>query len=96
MTVPTLGSPSRKSPLPATTSPIASPAPPALPGRPHSYHNPPIQGQTDDGFGGQLDNVPPPTYEDAIADDIGPVDGPRRRYQQEGGYYQALPDDLHA
>jgi hypothetical protein len=24
------------------------------------------------------------------------VDGPRRRYQQEGGYYQALPDDLNA
>lgn len=43
---------------------------------------------------GGSDMPPPPTYEDALMDEIGPVDGPRRRYQQEGGYYGQLPDDV--
>lgn len=29
-----------------------------------------------------MEEAPPPSYEDAIAEDIGPVDGPRRDYQQ--------------
>lgn len=44
--------------------------------------------------GGGGDELPPPTYEDALAEDIGPVDGPRRRYEQQGEYYGALPDDV--
>ena len=31
---------------------------------------------------GNPEEAPPPSYEDAIAEDIGPVDGPRRDYQQ--------------
>ncbi|KAI5778480.1 hypothetical protein EDC01DRAFT_674459 [Geopyxis carbonaria] len=50
------------------------------------------------GMGGQIggggDMPPPPAYEDAIADDIAPVDGPRRQYAQGEGYYGALPEDL--
>ncbi len=30
-----------------------------------------------------IPDEPPPSYEDAIADDIGPVDGPRRDYEQQ-------------
>jgi hypothetical protein len=32
--------------------------------------------------GDSLDEAPPPSYEDAMADDFAPVDGPRREYQQ--------------
>jgi hypothetical protein len=38
--------------------------------------------------------APPPTYEDAVAEGISPIDGPRRRYEQEGTYFAPLPDDL--
>lgn len=31
---------------------------------------------------GESDEPPPPSYEDAMADDLGPVDGPRRHYEQ--------------
>ena len=34
------------------------------------------------GPGGEREEAPPPSYEDAIAEDIGPVDGPRRDYLQ--------------
>ena len=82
--------------FPANTSPVTSPvsphAPP-LPMRPQSSADPGLQVQSDyNEFSN--DAAPPPTYEDAIADDIAPVDGPRRRYQQEGAYYQPLPDDV--
>lgn len=40
------------------------------------------------------EDLPPPTYEDAIADDIGPVDGVRRRYEQDQQYYEALPENV--
>ena len=33
---------------------------------------------------GNPEELPPPSYEDAIAEDIAPVDGPRREYQQPG------------
>ena len=46
----------------------------------------------------------PPSYEDAIADDIGPIDGPRREYTQplhsntqassSGGYEKTAGDRL--
>jgi hypothetical protein len=81
----------------AVTSPVSDLAPPLLPNRPHSssgasFHDSKSAGRVGDV--GPDDTVPPPTYEDAIADDIAPVDGPRRRYQQEGDYYRPLPDDL--
>lgn len=70
----------------ASASPSLSPSPSA----PTSKSRPSISG------GGTQGDIPPPTYEDALADDIGPVDGPRRRYAQEGAYYDALPSDVHA
>ena len=45
---------------------------------------PAAQGQFGAPSGGNLDELPPPSYEDAIAEDIGPVDGPRRDYHQPG------------
>ena len=36
-------------------------------------------------FGPPPSNIPadaPPSYEDAVADDLGPIDGPRREYTQ--------------
>ncbi|KAF8254156.1 hypothetical protein K440DRAFT_532269 [Wilcoxina mikolae CBS 423.85] len=84
----------RKGSFSTNTSPMASPVSPTLPDRPHSSYNPPTHDN--DGYVDLTDSAPPPTYEDAIADGIEPVDGPRRRYQQEGAYYQALPDDLNA
>lgn len=63
--------------------------------RPHSSAGPATVHQIPNDYNEFADDsVPPPTYEDAIADDIAPVDGPRRRYQQEGAYYQPLPDDV--
>lgn len=80
----------------ASNSPVSSPVSANFPKRPHSLHGgnqwqTPVSRPSSSG----ADEVPPPTYEDALADDIGPVDGPRRRYEQEGGYYGALPDDVH-
>ncbi|RPA97514.1 hypothetical protein L873DRAFT_1918534 [Choiromyces venosus 120613-1] len=72
-------------------SPVSSPVSPSFPARPHSS-----SGTDDGGWGVGKDDIPPPTYEDTIAEDIGPVDGPRRRYEQEGAYYGALPDDVHS
>lgn len=86
----------------ASASPVSSPASPhapPLPMRPHSSAGPgpglgPVHQVYNDYNAVDDDSPPPPTYEDAIADDIAPVDGPRRRYQQEGAYYQPLPDDV--
>lgn len=82
----------------ASNSPVSSPVSPNFPKRPHSINGgsswpAPVSRPNSSTSG--ADEVPPPTYEDALADDIGPVDGPRRRYEQEGAYYGALPDDLH-
>jgi hypothetical protein len=44
------------------------------------------------------EELPPPTYEDAIEEDIMVADGAgarRRTYQQDHQYYQALPDNVH-
>jgi hypothetical protein len=68
----------------AVTTPESSPVSPIFE-LPHtSYHTSSNATESD---------APPPAYEDVIADDIAPVDGPRRRYQQVGAYYQNLPDD---
>jgi hypothetical protein len=71
----------------------SSSAPPPLPQRPHSSHNTPT-AQSDSGYSDYQGDAPPPTYEDAMADSIAPVDGPRRRYQQGATYYHDVPDDL--
>ena len=34
------------------------------------------------GPGDDIPDEAPPSYEDAMADDLGPVDGPRREYNQ--------------
>lgn len=75
----------------AVTSPENDPFSPPLPPRPSSSHQVPSYTRPNDGT---ADEMPPPTYEDAIAEDIGPVDGPRPQFQQDRGYYQALPDDV--
>ncbi|CAZ80023.1 unnamed protein product [Tuber melanosporum] len=91
-------------------SPVSSPVSPSFPARPHSSSCGGGGWGGGNGGGGAWpgprpssvssvfpeDDIPPPTYEDTIAEDIGPVDGPRRRYEQEGAYYGALPDDVHA
>ncbi|CUS15167.1 unnamed protein product [Tuber aestivum] len=91
-------------------SPVSSPVSPSFPPRPHSSSGGGGGWGGGNGGGGAWpgprpgsvisiapeDDIPPPTYEDTIAEDIGPVDGPRRRYEQEGAYYGALPDDVHS
>ena len=42
-------------------------------------HGPPV------GYAGLGGDEAPPSYEDAMADEIGPVDGPRRNYSQTIG-----------
>ena len=37
------------------------------------------------GYAGIGGDEAPPSYEDAMADEIGPVDGPRRDYSQNVG-----------
>lgn len=82
----------------ANNSPVSSPVSSSFPKRPHSINGdspwPTPVSRPNSSTGGADEVPPPPAYEDALADDIGPVDGPRRRYEQEGGYYGALPDDL--
>jgi len=84
-------------------SPVSSPISPSSPARPHSSSGGgawpgPRPGPRPSSVisVSPEDDIPPPTYEDTIAEDIGPVDGPRRRYEQEGAYYGALPDDVHS
>lgn len=96
LTVP--GAPEKGGSHSANNSPVSSPVSSSFPKRPHSINGgspwPTPVSRPNSSTGG-ADEVPPPTYEDALADDIGPVDGPRRRYEQEGAYYGALPDDVH-
>lgn len=78
----------------AKNSPVSSPVSPNFPKI--SGGNPwPTPVSRPNSSSGGADEVLPPTYEDALADDVGPVDGPRRRYEQEGAYYGILPDDVH-
>lgn len=83
----------RKGSSSTITSPVSDLPPPNLSPRPHSSSD---SKNMDLGAGDAAQEIvaPPPTYEDAIADDIAPVDGPRRRYEQEGTYYTPLPEDL--
>ena len=50
------------------------------------YSVPPVALGSQSRFGaspeGSPEEIPPPSYEDAIAEDIAPVDGPRRDYHQ--------------
>ena len=42
---------------------------------------------------GAIPDEPPPSYEDAMAEDLAPVDGPRREYEQpESGPVAAKPE----
>ncbi|ERF72099.1 hypothetical protein EPUS_02890 [Endocarpon pusillum Z07020] len=63
-------------PTPITPS-YAQHQPPAPPGNTASYFPPPRPSQLPDGVD---DDEAPPSYEDAMADEIAPVDGPRREY----------------
>ncbi|KAL1848767.1 hypothetical protein Plec18170_007778 [Paecilomyces lecythidis] len=60
----------------STETPI-SPSRPAMPPRPSG---PPVPAYPEDGYADA-----PPSYEDAIAEDLGPVDGPRRDYNPPDG-----------
>ncbi len=53
---------------------------PQTPITPHYHSFPPQQGEY--GSPATTNDDAPPSYEDAIAEDIGPVDGPRREYNQ--------------
>jgi hypothetical protein len=67
---------------PAALLESASARPPPIPHRPSTTANmpdpayPPQLGTPAAAFGDE----PPPSYEDAMAEDIAPVDGPRREY----------------
>ncbi|KAI9682160.1 MAG: hypothetical protein M1817_000214 [Caeruleum heppii] len=66
------------SPFPLTRP---SPAQPFLPPRPPGPPTPQTpQPQTHNAGEVNIPDVPPPSYEDAMAADMGPVDGPRRDY----------------
>lgn len=65
----------------STTESPVSPIAPALPQRAQTT----LQSQDPE--------EPPPTYEEALAQDIGPVDGPRRsNFPQDQGYFTRLED----
>ncbi len=53
---------------------------PQTPITPYYHSFPPQQGEY--GSPAPTNDDAPPSYEDAIAEDIGPVDGPRREYNQ--------------
>ena len=58
--------------------PISSPNPPRPPTRPQQTTDPLYPPQL--GTGNALPDDAPPSYEDAMADEISPADGPRREY----------------
>ena len=69
------------------TSPVtpSSYKPPASPqsGAPLPARRPSAQGVDIAGFG-DIPADPPPSYEDAMAEDLAPADGPRSEYEQTG------------
>ena len=71
---------------PPINRPISTPTPrPSFPQSSNSQP-PPTQGATSGRFAPPPADIPdaaPPSYEDAMADDLAPVDGPRRDYQHE-------------
>ena len=92
--------------LPASQTSTQPNQPPPTPVRPGAASNgglpgysqapPPAsaaQGASDhiEPSPGDIPPDAPPSYEDAIADDIGPIDGPRRDYQQATN--QVAPDE---
>lgn len=64
-------------PTPVTPSSYTQHQPPAPAGTAAAYFRPPGPTQPPEGVG---DVDAPPSYEDAMADEIAPVDGPRRDY----------------
>ena len=61
---------------PATPNPLLSSQVP--PRRPSTQSIPPVEG-------GDIPDEPPPSYEDAMAEDLAPADGPRVEYEQTIG-----------
>lgn len=68
---------------PVSAAPAAS-RPDAEAGVPNPApaYSPPAPGAVVGGAGPGEPEDAPPSYEDAMAQDIGPVDGPRRNYEQ--------------
>ncbi|KAL9104515.1 MAG: hypothetical protein Q9163_000546 [Psora crenata] len=64
--------------------PSIPPRPPAPNGSSPSYPQPTLAQTTDhiEPAPGDIPSDAPPSYEDAIADNMGPIDGPRREYRQ--------------
>ena len=58
----------------------AEQASPSMPYSPPAASN--LQPHVGAPAEGNAEELPPPSYEDAIAEDIAPVDGPRRDYHQ--------------
>lgn len=55
-------------------------------GPPPQSPRPPIQQGPSDHIEPSPGDIPdeaPPSYEDAMADDLAPIDGPRRQYEQQ-------------
>lgn len=55
------------------------------PGHPPGPSRPPAQAQSDhiEPSPSDIPDEAPPSYEDAMADDLAPIDGPRRDYHQQ-------------
>jgi hypothetical protein len=70
-------------PSPNTPSYSTFPAPVGAPTSSNALYPPQLQPGEDPGEPAAYDA--PPSYEDAIGDDIGPIDGPRREYGDNGG-----------
>ncbi len=60
------------------------PRPPTGSGGLPAYQSSAQQGPSDhiEPSPSDIPDIAPPSYEDAMADDLGPIDGPRRDYQQ--------------
>ncbi|MCJ1272807.1 hypothetical protein MMC21_000596 [Puttea exsequens] len=78
-------------PAPYAASNLRPPGPstsasPNVPSRPSSQQQQPQQ-QSDhiEPSPGDIPDEAPPSYEDAMADELAPIDGPRRNYAQDGG-----------
>ncbi|KAI9797196.1 MAG: hypothetical protein M1833_005605 [Piccolia ochrophora] len=71
-----------KPPLKSNQSqaPLTPFTPSGAPSSPFAPSNPPRLGEVTTATGSDIDAAPPPSYEDAIAEDIGPVDGHRPEY----------------
>ena len=78
--------PSRPPAEPGNLSPFTATSPPGVPSPSTATPTRPLQSPLrppgPEVDAGEFPDEPPPSYEDAIAEDLSPNDGPRREYEQ--------------